>query len=278
MLSITSPHNPKIKQAISLHEAKARKLEGLYLIEGERELSRYLQAREQGVQGPALAGALVRTFICEAKLSESLRKYLTEQKAHLGECIVVSEAVMQKLSFRQSPATVIAIAQKYEGSLKDFKPPAKARFVIAQGLEKPGNLGALWRVADAVGVSAFLICGPRSDIWNPAVIRSSMGSFFHIPAYFASFEETVAWAKANHVQLLAATPEAQKLYHEVEIAPRCALVLGSEDEGLDATWRDAIGRGYIEAVSLPMLGAADSLNVSCAGSVLLYDLLRRQQA
>jgi TrmH family RNA methyltransferase len=278
MLSITSVHNPKIKQALSLHEAKGRKGEGLYLIEGERELSRYLQALSVQAKGPSRAGDLVRTFICETKLDEPFKNYLKQQQDHLGECILVNEAVMEKLSFRQSFASVIAIARKYEACLEELIPVSPARFVVAQGLEKPGNLGALWRVADAVGVTAILICGPRSDIWSPAVIRSSMGSFFHIPAYFAGFEEILAWASKYEVQLLAATPEATTLYDEVQINQRCALILGSEDEGLDVNWRAAIADQSVQGIRLPMLGAADSLNVSCAGSVLLYDILRRQKA
>lgn len=275
MSYITSVHNPKIKQAISLHEARSRKEEGFYLIEGERELSRYLKAFEEKRQGPALAGALIRTFICEERLSQEMSAFLKASK-DLGECFVVNEAVMSKLSFRQSPSSVIAIAKQHNTSLEDVSFLKQTRFVIAQGLEKPGNLGALWRVADAVGASAMILCGTRSDIWSPSVIRASMGSFFHIPACFADSKDILSWAQANEIQLIAATPEASTIYYDLQIKPRCALVLGSEDEGLDSFWRNAITNNVIEGVCLPMMGAADSLNVSCAGSVLLYDILRRQ--
>lgn len=276
MFSITSIQNPKIKHAASLHEARSRREEGLYLIEGERELSRYLDALASKAKGPGQAGPLIRTFICEALLDEATRSLLANAEPMLGECILVTENVMAKISFRQSPASVLSIARKYEGSLKDIDLGQTARFVVAQGLEKPGNLGALWRVADAVGASAMILCGPKSDIWNPSVIRASMGSFFHLPAVFVKDLEMIAWAKENQVQLIAATPETPALYYDVPISSRCALVLGSEDQGLDAFWRNAIETQVVQGVRLPMMGAADSLNVSCAGSILLYDILRRQ--
>lgn len=276
MFSITSTQNPKIKYAISLHEAKSRKKEGLYLIEGERELTRYLEALKANRVGPALAGTLVSTFIHHEALSSEMAALLNASNNCLGDCFAVNEAVIAKLSFRQSPSSVIAIARQIYVDLLKIDVPSKARFVIAQGVEKPGNLGALWRVADAVEARAVILCGAATDIWNPAVIRSSMGSFFHIPACMADGEDILNWARTHEIQLVAATPEAQTLYYDLPIKARCALVLGSEDEGLDVFWRSAIEDHKIEGVRLPMLGAADSLNVSCAGSVLLYDILRRQ--
>ena len=157
--------------------------------------------------------------------------------------------------------------------LAQFKLPAGPLIAVLEGIEKPGNLGAMLRSADAAGVSAVILADPLTDLYNPNVIRASLGTVFRVPVAEASSAETLAWLQSRGVSIFAAMPSATGLHWEQYFTGATALVLGAEAPGLSQVWLDA----NINAVALPMLGAADSLNVSAAAAVLFYEALRQRQ-
>ncbi len=258
MKRIDSPKNPSIRQWALLKERRHRQAQGRFLIEGARELTRAMQAGvvlEQLIMAPQLLAAPAAW----TKLAVPL--------------VEVSETAFHTLSVRQKPDGVLAVAQLPNWSLAELNLPEDALLLVLDGLEKPGNLGALLRSADAVGVAAVLVTGDGTDLYNPNVIRASMGSVFSTSVVSASAEASLAFLQAQGCKLLAASPEATTLYWDVAMTGTTALILGTEHEGLSPFWRNL----NISKISIPMKGLADSLNVATAGALLLYEALRQRQ-
>ena len=157
--------------------------------------------------------------------------------------------------------------------LKDLKLSSKGMVVVLESLEKPGNLGAVLRTCDGVGVEAVLVCDPKTDVYNPNVIRSSTGVIFKIPVVCANSVDIVSFLKSRKIKICASAPAASKLYTEVDLKGAWALVLGSEDQGLSDYWLEVADM----TVKIPMKGLADSLNVSSAAAIILYEALRQRQ-
>ncbi|NGX55625.1 MAG: 23S rRNA (uridine(2479)-2'-O)-methyltransferase [Chlamydiae bacterium] len=260
---ISSTKNPKVKQARKLWQRRQRDEQNLFLIEGYREL---LRASEGG-QPLEMLFVAPELFLGanETKLIEKLTRRGTE----LLQC---SERVFRSLSYRDRPDGLLAIAPKQSRSLEDLKPSETPLFVVAEAIEKPGNLGTIMRSADAVGVDGVIVCDRCTDITNPNVVRASVGTLFTLPVVETTTDETLHWLKERGVKIVASTPSAQALYTEVDLSGPVAVVVGTEQYGLSERWLEEADL----LVRIPMNGHADSLNVAMATTLLLYEALRQK--
>lgn len=259
MLKVTSAQNPKIKQLVSLKERRERDASGLFLIEGYRELKR---AAESGLHFHAL-------FICPELFLGSNEKDLIQQI----DCDVyeLPSHLFERISYRDRPDGLIGIAHQMQLGLKDLH--KTQFFVVAESIEKPGNLGTILRSADGVGVDGVIVCDRCTDIYNPNVVRASVGTLFTIPVVEAKGTDAYLWLKEKGVQIVAATPSAKAEYTEVDLTGPIAIVVGTEQLGLSDLWMQAADI----QVKIPMKGVADSLNVATATTLLLYEALRQRK-
>lgn len=257
---ITSVQNPRIKQLVRLKDRRDRDETDLFLIEGYREL---LRAQEAGVPIETL-------YICpELFLGTNERQLIHACNTTVIEC---DPHVFKKISYRDRPDGLIAVAPQMHKNLNDLNLSANPLLVIAEAIEKPGNLGTILRSSDAVGVDAVVVCDRCTDIHNPNVVRASVGTLFTIPVLEAGGEETLKWLKDRGIKVVAATPAAQHNYTEVDLTGPVAIAVGTEQLGLSPLWMQ---QADIQ-VRIPMRGVADSLNVSIATSLLLYETLRQR--
>lgn len=266
-LVITSLQNPKVKEAVHLRDRRPREETGLYLIEGYRELFR----------GANAGAAVVSVFFCPALfLGDNERGLLAQcqsKGATLYEC---SESVFRKLSYRDRPDGLLATARQQHRGLSDLEALLQPNpfLVVAEAIEKPGNLGTILRSSDAVGLDALLVCDACTDIYNPNVVRASVGTLFTVPVIESTSEETIPWLRQRGIALLAATPHAEKVYTDVDLTVPLAIAVGTEQLGLSQRWMDSADI----QVRIPMNGVADSLNVAMATTLLLYEVLRQRQS
>lgn len=268
-IEITSLQNGKIKNALRLRERRVRDASALFLIEGYREIKRFIES-----------GGIALEFFFSPDLflgsnEAALIDAIERQGAHLYSC---SKAVFQKLSYRDRPDGLLAIAPQKKlnlSSLEKILPQDEPPFlVVAEAIEKPGNLGTILRSSDASGVHALIVCDPCTDIFNPNVVRASVGTLFTVPVIEARGEETVAWLKAQNIQIVAATPHAKREFTEVDLTCPTAIAVGTEQLGLSEQWME---KADIQ-VKIPMRGVADSLNVAMATTLLLYEVLRQRRS
>ena len=261
MKQISSAQNPEVRAAAKLKLRRTREREGRFLVEGAREVTRALAA---GVR-------LETLYVCPDFLGIDGRSVL-----ELAESINVTELsapAFKLLSYRENPDGIIAVAERQDKRLTDLTLPDDALVVVVEGLEKPGNLGALLRTADGVGAHALFVTGQGTDLENPNVVRSSMGSVFSLPTFAVDSDELLYYLKREQVSLVATTPHTETLYWEADLTGRAAILLGAEHSGLTPEWVTAG-----QAVRIPMQGQADSLNVATAGALLLYEALRQRRA
>lgn len=263
METITSLQNPKIKQALKLWKKRERDERRLFLIEGYRELSR-AESADIGFK---------TLFICpELFLGENEIILIEKIAAKNGEVIRCSEAVFRKLSYRDRPDGLIAIANHLKARLEDLPIKTAPFFIIAESIEKPGNLGTILRSSDATGADGVIICDRCTDIHNPNVVRASVGTLFTQPVVETEGEELFQWLKSHQIAILAATPSADLLYNQVNLRQPVAIVIGTEQYGLSQKWMD----GADFKVKIPMLGRADSLNAAMAATILMYEVVRQR--
>lgn len=256
-MKIDSLVNPKIKNIVKLRESsRDRKEQSLFLIEGHREISLALKA---GVE-------IVNLIYSPEYIKRELA--IDEEKI-----IEVSKKVFDKVSYRENPDGFLAVA-KYKGqSLKNIKLSAKPLIVVLEAVEKPGNLGAILRTADAAGVGAVIINDLKTDPYNPNVIRASQGTVFTVPVVLSSVGETVKFLKENGIKTFATTPEAKAVYTDADYNQGCAIVLGAEDKGLSAEWLKVAN----EKIKINMRGQIDSLNVSVCAAVVVFEAVRQRE-
>lgn len=265
-LHLSSLQNPRIKQLIHLRDRSERDKTGKFLIEGYRELLRAVDA-----------GRIIEVlFICPALfLGSNEDKLISQIKKQGAEIISCSEQVFHKISYRDRPDGLIGLAPQKHLSLQHLEPLRDSPFlVIAEAIEKPGNLGTILRSSDAVGAHGLILCDRCTDIHNPNVVRASVGTLFTLPVVEAGGKETLEWLKKNHISILAATPSAEKEYTEVDMTGPVAIAVGTEQLGLSKLWMDQADL----QVRIPMCGVADSLNVAMATTLLLYEVLRQRRA
>ena len=260
MEKITSFQNILVKQTQALRESRERREKGMTIIDGAREIERALEA---GL-------VLDKVFYVEGQ-AEELLKQLSAKKINLIE---VSDKVMEKLVYGERHEGIIAWAKTPVRGLNDLRLSQKPLIVVLESLEKPGNLGAILRTCDGVGVEAVLVCDPKTDVYNPNVIRSSTGVIFSIPVVCASAQEISSFLKLKKIKICASAPLAEKLYTQTDFKGAWGLVMGSEDQGLSDFWLKQADL----TVKIPMNGQADSLNVSISAAIILYEALRQRQS
>lgn len=257
---ISSLQNPKIKISLGLKNRKNRDLSGTFLIEGYREVKRALDADR----------TIDLLFFCpEFFLGENEEKILKR----CPECYRCTKKVFAKISYRDRPDGLIAIAKQEHRSLKDLVLRENPFLAIAESIEKPGNLGTILRSSDAAGTDGLIVCDPKTDIHNPNVVRASVGTLFTQQVIEAGAEETIRFLQEKKIPIIAATPHARKEYTELEFKGPVAIAFGTEQYGLSEKWfTDAC-----LSVKIPMLGDADSLNVASATTILLYEVVRQRR-
>lgn len=259
---LTSSQNPKIKQLLHLREKKERDTTGFFLVEGYRELKR---AADAGVQFESL-------FMCpDLFLGSNEPSLINSIDAKRFE---LPPSLFEKISYRDRPDGLIGIAYQMKTSLSELKAQkSPSLFVVAEAIEKPGNLGTILRSSDAVGADGVIVCDRCTDVYNPNVVRASVGTLFTLPVVEASSDEVLKWLRDHHIQIVAATPSAELNFTEAPLSGSVAIVVGTEQLGLSQKWLEAADIH----VKIPMEGVADSLNVAMATTLLLYEALRQRQ-
>ncbi|MEF2279518.1 TrmH family RNA methyltransferase [Deinococcus sp. YIM 134068] len=255
--AITSLQNPHVKRLVRLKTRRDRDREGVILIEGARELSRAVTA---GI----LPGTL---YTCPALHSPEAREVAPTLP---GPRLHLSREAFEKVSGRENPDGLLAVAPAPSPTLPE--PTGDAVLVVLHGLEKPGNVGAILRTADAAGAAGVIVLGRGADPYGPNVIRASQGSVFSLPVVPLGEEEALAWLAGRGFTRVACTPDAPQVYWDAPLTGRVALILGAEHEGLPAAWRVSD-----LPVRVPMHGTADSLNVATAAALVLYECLRQRR-
>ena len=274
--TITSPSNARVRSTMKLRDATARRQTGLTLIDGQREIQRCLTAKKEIVEIFFDADRLSSLPDTEQEIFASLLHQASAQGCLLTS---LSSRPFSKIAFGNRNEGLVAVARFQADLVEDFKPRPDAPIFILEGIEKPGNLGAIFRTADAAGFGGIIICGKGTDASNPAVIRASLGTVFSMPVACDTTPTIMQWCISRKQNIVAATPNGTTPWHAVEFANQSAILLGSEANGLSSLWLEADTKKKIalETVALPMLGLADSLNVSATAAVLAYESLRQRE-
>lgn len=260
---ITSLQNPKVKWVVKLRKRNVRDEEGLLLIEGYRELKRAL---ENQVKPVAL-------FTCADLFQGSNEPVLIQQCQAVGaEVIPCSAGVFTKMAYRDRPEGLLALAPQVTGQLSTLQLPDAPLLLVAEHIEKPGNLGTMLRSADAAGVDAVIVCDRCTDINNPNVVRASIGTLFAVPVVEARSVEARDWLRERGIQVVAATPHTDRDYTECDYTRGTAILVGTEQIGLSEFWMQHADC----QVRIPMRGQCDSLNVAAAATILLYEAVRQR--
>jgi TrmH family RNA methyltransferase len=268
-VSIESPVNQRIKDAVRLRERRERATTGLTLVDGGREALRAIEA-----------GAVVETaFVCPPLISTNeakrVHEKLTQDFGPFGatiEVVEVGERAYAKLAYGDRSDGVVLVVRAPRAALADLELPRNPLVVVTEDVEKPGNVGAILRSADAVGASAVIAAG-GTDLFNPNVIRASVGAVFTVPVAAAPADEVASWLRKQGVRVVATRVDADRLHVDADLSGAIAIVLGSEADGLSESWRGP----EVETVRIPMAGRADSLNVSVSAAVLLYEAWRQRR-
>ena len=257
---ISSTQNPLVKRLISLSQkSRTRRKEQAFVIEGIREVERALQ---KGVEFEEL--------LFSHEWSETgMDAFGADSDAGVNR---VSKEVFSKIAYRGTVKNVLGIARMWQKTLNDLTLPANPFLLILEKVEKPGNLGAVLRSADAAGVDGIIVCDQETDLFNPNVIRNSLGGFFDLPVVQAGNEEAIAFLREKGLSIFTTWLEASVPYTDIDLTKGCAIVLGSESHGVTETWIRASDQNII----IPMKGIVDSLNVSNAASILMFEAARQR--
>ncbi|HET7031354.1 MAG TPA: RNA methyltransferase [Candidatus Limnocylindrales bacterium] len=260
--AITSLTNPRVKAAVRLRDRREREATGLTLVDGAREILRALDA---GV-------ALDTTFLAPDLVRSPDAIAVADRLSRRESTIEVSPDVLAKVAFGDRSDGVVAVVTVPRPRLDDVALPEDPLVVVVEGVEKPGNLGAILRSADGAGVDAVVVADPRTDVFNPSAIRASLGTIFALPVVSASSADALTWLRDRGIRPVAAIVEASVPYVAADLRGPLAIVLGSEAGGLSEAWRVP----DVVAISIPMAGIADSLNVSVAAAVVLFEAVRQR--
>jgi TrmH family RNA methyltransferase len=259
---LSSTRNPRIQATAALRDRRARDEAGLTLVDGARELAR------------ALAGgaSVVEVFVDEARLTADGREVVARARAAAASVVAVTRPVLDRLAYGDRGEGLVATVRIPDLSLNALRLPADPLVVVVEGVEKPGNLGAVLRSADAAAAHAVIAADPRTDLFNPNAIRASLGTIFAVPVAAAPGAAVRDRLEHDGIAVFAARVDATTSYTDADLRGPVALVLGSEAEGLTSAWT---GKA-VTAIRLPMLGVADSLNVSITAAILLYEARRQR--
>jgi TrmH family RNA methyltransferase len=254
-MDITSLQNPRVKYLVKLRDDKrTRKQDGLMLVEGCDEIRLALEA-----------GHEPQTLLTSPELAS---QQLTLTAA---ETLTLARPVFEKISYRENPDGWLAVFPIPHVTLESVS-LLTGLIIVAESIEKPGNLGAILRTADSTNVDAVLLCDPRVDAWNPNVVRASRGAVFSVPVVECRNASALNWLKSRGVRVVAATPSADELFSNVDLIQPTAIAFGTEDEGLSDFW---LGNADVR-VKIPMMGKVNSLNVSVSAALILYEALRQR--
>lgn len=297
---LTSASNPKIKKLIALQQKSSERREsGLFVVEGRREIEHCVNAGyvvDSVFYCPELAESIdLSAFAAEAapalkglvpppargrvpfREGVSVRAGAdaaknAEKNNHTPRIFEVSKEIYEKIAYRESTEGVIAEVRTRDLKLEDLQLGQDPLIMVLESVEKPGNLGAVLRSADASGVTAVLVCDPKTDLYNPNLIRASIGAIFTVPCVACSSEDAIKFLKGNNIQILTAQLQDSSLYYDCDMKRGTAIVMGTEATGLTAIWRKAADAH----IRIPMLGRLDSLNVSVSAAILLYESVRQR--
>lgn len=260
---ITSEKNHLIKLLIKLRDKRARDREGLYIIEGYRELLRALEGNI----------AIESLFICPDFFLKDNEHKLIDSYANQGARIIrLSPEAFQRASYRDRPDGLLAIAKQKHLSLDNVIIGVNPLIAIVEKIEKPGNLGTILRACDASGVDLVIVCDPVTDIYNPNVVRASIGTLFTQTIVQASTKDVITWLEKHRIDIVATSPSANTCYTDINYLGPIAIAMGCEQYGLSDYWLETAHT----SVFIPMHGHADSLNVAIATSLMLYEVVRQR--
>jgi TrmH family RNA methyltransferase len=236
----------------------------MFLVEGYRELSR---AMDNNI-------SIDTIFFCEKFFKDIIQLNLIRraERKKLPVCKVSTE-VFEKISYRENCDGILGLANFWSSDFPDIKLSKNAFILVAERIEKAGNLGALMRSAESAGVDALILCDPITDIFNPNVICASQGAVFSLPTIVTNNEQTLAFLKTHSIQIFATIPSAKNIYFNENFVPHTAIIVGSEHDGLSDFW---LKNTSIAKISLPQKGMCDSLNVNDAAVIVLYEVLRQR--
>ena len=272
MMEITSAQNPRIKHLLALQQKSSlRREEGLFVVEGRRELEHCIHAGMQVESVYCLDGTDLSQF-------SSLNSKLSTLNWNLTQ---VSDSVYSRIAYRGSTEGIVAVIRtpqphtlesllQQEGRGVNGKP----LFVVLESVEKPGNLGAILRSADAANATGVIVCDPLTDLYNPNLIRSSIGAIFTVPTVACTSQQCISFLKEHGIQILTAQLQDSHLYYDTPMSGPTAIVMGTESTGLTDVWRQAADAH----IRIPMLGQLDSLNVSVSAAILLFEAVRQRQS
>lgn len=272
-MRITSAQNAKVKESCKLASSKERKLKECFLVEGTREITRCIQS-----------GYKITSFFYCPKLwnkflnkdnSLSNEELINAFNANNSPIYELTSNVFNKLSSRENPDGNIAVASSKKHT--DFRiintNKKNLSLLVLESIEKPGNLGAIIRTAEGAGVDGIILCDPIIDIYNPHVIRNSQGAVFSIPIVISNTNSTQQFLRENNISPILTTPSAQNIYWNIAIPTKSAFIMGSEKDGLSDSWL----KTNFTSVKIPMMGNSDSLNVSTATALILYETLKQKE-
>ena len=260
---ISSLQNARVKQVVALSQKSSeRRKQGLFVVEGMREL---LHCLHQGYKAESL-------YVCDDVAHDDAEMRELLGLAGEGTVCCVTAPVYGKMAYREGTEGVLGVIHACSASLEDLPLGERPLVVVAEGVEKPGNLGAILRSADAANADAVIFCDTPTDLYNPNVIRASIGAVFTVPCAVATSEECILFLKSKGIQILTAQLQDSELYYDTDMTAPTAIVMGTESTGLTDQWRKAADRH----IRIPMLGSLDSLNVSVSTAILLFEAVRQR--
>ncbi len=261
MERISSLQNPRIKNIVKLSKSKERKSQGLFIIEGARELSLALCAEY----------AIDSVFLCAELFSKTeypeVLDYISKEKIY-----EVTESVFEKIAYREGSDGLLTLAKPNNHTLENLKLSKNPFIIILEAVEKPGNLGAILRTADAAQADAVIVCDPATDLYNPNVIRSSVGCLFTVQTAACTSQQALEYLKHNNIKAYAAELKASTWYQDTDFTKPSAIIMGTEADGLTNYWLDNTDA----RIKIPMRGKIDSLNVSVSTAVLTFEAMRQR--
>jgi RNA methyltransferase, TrmH family len=256
---ITSTQNPKVKNLLALEKPRERRKQCLFVIEGKKEIGMAIEAGYK----------IGNLFFCEELISINEVQAMAKSDQLI---IPVARDVFEKIAIREGSGGVLAVAEQRAHRLDQLSLSKNPLLLVVESVEKPGNLGALLRTADAAGLDAVIISDPQTDFYNPNVIRSSIGCVFTMPIASATSQETIEWLKKNNVAIYCTYLKASKPYHTIDFTGPSAIVMGTEATGLSDVWVKNSSSNII----IPMHGVIDSMNVSTAAAVVVFEAKRQR--
>lgn len=263
---LSSTQNPRIKKLMALQQKSAeRRREGLFVVEGRRE---WQHCQSAGFETDTV-------FLCPALMGgeEAAEELLQSFGMAWQQVVTVTPELYAKMAYRGGTEGVMAVVKERRLTLQELHLREHPLLVVVEQVEKPGNLGAILRSADAAGADAVLVCDPLTDLYNPNLIRSSIGAIFSVPCVACPSEDCIKFLKERHIQILTAQLQDSHLYYDTDMTCGTAIVMGAESTGLSDTWRQAADAH----IRIPMLGQLDSLNVSVSAAILLFEAVRQRE-